>query len=422
MGLKQIVKNMLGEERLSNYKGIACHNLYNVYFLVKGQSKISISSPLKKEYELTESGYHIFRGYYDIDYFDNSHERFLVHRLPIDAKTNRDTTCEIGYYNLSDNSFTKIADSTAWCWQQGSRLRWHPVEKDLVLFNDIDGSHYCTRIVDAREKKTVKTIERPLYDISSDFSWGISINFARLQRLRPGYGYNYFEDDSISESAPKNDGIFIVDLAMNSSRLIISLHDLAKMVDPNLEMTHYLNHISISPSGNRFMFFHIYVKKSVKGWNTVLYVCDKNGENLTPLESVDRVSHYCWVDNDHIMVTCHREDNSEYYCIYNVTSADKKMINIEGLTFDGHPSRITGGEWFVTDSYPREKSMQCVQFYRLRDVNTKVSVKVYHDYRLRGEKRCDLHPSVTNDGRYISIDTTYKKKKRSVIIFNCEEL
>lgn len=41
---------------------------------------------------------------------------------------------------------------------------------------------------------------------------------------------------------------------------------------------------------------------------------------------------------------------------------------------------------------------------------------LYHDYRMRGEQRCDLHPSVEDDGRYVAVDTTYHGGRRSIVI------
>ena len=55
--------------------------------------------------------------------------------------------------------------------------------------------------------------------------------------------------------------------------------------------------------------------------------------------------------------------------------------------------------------------------FALDDEKTTTLAFVYHDYRLRGEKRCDLHPSTADGERLVSVDTTYQKKRRSIVIF-----
>lgn len=178
-----------------------------------------IGNQIQVKCELSSPAYHIYRGYYDLRYMDSKGELFLCHRLPVKAHTNRDTKCEIGYYELKKLEFTKLAETNAWCWQQGSRLRWYPQNAKWVMFNDVSGDSYCTRIVDIETKKEVKKIDYPIYDISSDCKWGISLNYSRLQRLRPGYGYNYFEDKTLNQNAPSDDGLYAEEKVIFGGRL-----------------------------------------------------------------------------------------------------------------------------------------------------------------------------------------------------------
>ena len=420
MGVKETVKAIIGPERISNIKGHVMHVVCSVRL---GKIKLSLEGDRLSIYkQLSAKGYHVFRGYYDLSYMSEDQNKLLVHRLSKNATYNKSNSVQIGYYDLQTDKFCKVAESSAWCWQQGSRLRWHPAQNNVVLFNDVDKANnkYITRVVNAQDKQTIGKIDFPLYDLSHDFSYGLSVNFSRLQRLRPGYGYNYFDDPTKGIMAPEYDGLFKVDLRGNKGILLYSLKELADKGSVPDEYECYLNHISIAPDDQHFLFFLISCKSGVKGWNTVLFISDKEGTELKVLQKEDRVSHYCWIDNENIMVTCHKEDNSEYYCTFNIVSGAKKVWNIENLGVDGHPN-VFGDDEFITDTYPRDNSLQRIRFFRETDKTAKTAMSIYHDYRLRGEKRCDLHPSVECGGKYISVDTTYRDGLRSVLVLKTKE-
>ncbi len=339
----------------------------------------------------------------------------MCHRLPIGAKNNHNASCEIGYYDLNDGKFYKIANSNAWCWQQGCRLRW--IDNENVVFNDVGEIEYCSKVVRAKDGVQLRQINWPLYDVTPDFHFGLTLNFSRLQRLRPGYGYNYFPDYTQKKNAPDDDGVFIVDINANKRRILYTLKELAEKIGHGGDYVHYVNHISVAPDGTRFIFFHIYCKPGVKGWNTILYVSDLAGEKLEVLEREDRVSHYCWIDSDNIMVTCHKENGEEYYCVFQISSGEKKIIEIPELCVDGHPCKINENGLFLTDTYPMENSVQNLRIFNTVTGETQMIGSFYHDFRLRGEVRCDLHPSFGKNRKYISVDTTYQGKRRSIEIF-----
>ncbi|MCD8291534.1 MAG: hypothetical protein LUC91_08570 [Prevotella sp.] len=421
MSLKKSLKSIFGENRLSNLKGHAFHIGCSVNFALGCIQRFEYQKDYLDVHSiLAEENYHVFRGYYDIDYMNRDGNRFLCHRLPLDTIDNKSTKCEIGYYQLDTGCFVKVANTQAWCWQQGSRLRW--LDDDHIIFNDVQERGYCARIYNTSENVQSDVINWPLYDSTPDFRYGLTLNFSCLQRLRPGYGYNYFHDTTVRENASDNDGIFLVDIPTRQKRLLYSLNMLAEAVDDWVDYVHYVNHICVSPDGEHFIFFHIYVKPGQKGWKTVLYVSDIHGESLKPLEKRDRCSHYCWIDNERIMVTCRKENGQEYYCVFDICTGEKHYLEIAELSSDGHPSLANDtGEMFITDTYPLKNSLQKIYSFHLSDSHVHEMASMYHDYRLRGEKRCDLHPSISKVHKLLSVDSTYCNGRRSIIIFKIKQ-
>ena len=87
---------------------------------------------------------HVFFSYYDLPQIDNTGDKMLIHAVNKDADPGNDTA-EIGYFCISDGSYRKITTTKAWCWQQGSRLRWNPTDSGEIFYNDIEDDQYVTK-------------------------------------------------------------------------------------------------------------------------------------------------------------------------------------------------------------------------------------------------------------------------------------
>ena len=61
--------------------------------------------------------------------------------------------------------------------------------------------------------------------------WLLLFSYERLERCMPGYGYPYRDGGKLDDPAPKDSGLFLVDLKENTSELLISLSELAQMED-----------------------------------------------------------------------------------------------------------------------------------------------------------------------------------------------
>ncbi len=358
-----------------------------------------------QKYHLAD--HNVFFGYYDLQQYDEKGEKLLAHVVKKGADTSKDKA-KLVWFDSADGSMHEFASTQAWCWQQGARLRWHPKEKNVVLYNDKEGNEFVLKSTNLIDGKT-EILSPALYDVDKTLQNGLSLNFARLQRLRPGYGYNSITDDSVNEKASASDGVFHIDLASGRKTLYFSLENLAQDVYDD-SASHYINHICISPDGSKFTFFHIWTKSAEFPLKMRFYVANMDGTNLRRLENEWRISHYSWIDNKKILTTT--ADGK--YVIYDVETGEKTVIQSEHLVRDGHPTPIE--EAFVSDTYPSKRCMQQVFRIGFNGENYKNILNIYSDPRRYGEKRCDLHPRVTSDGR-ITIDTTCNNGLRSIVAF-----
>lgn len=420
MGVKDMLKSHLSPKEMTILKKPVMYARY-----VKSMAKHTYGMR-KENKELVEAvqtysmqGKHVFFGYYDLQQFDKAEKRLLVHVLDAKKCDPSKDSVELMYIDWLTGKFTPIASSRAWSWQQGSRLRWHPTKESCVMFNTVENDHYATVVWNIENNKKEMVYPVAFYDVTPDMKYGLNVNFDRLQRLRPGYGYSCFKDNTEGMSVPENEGIIRYNIETGESKLLISLKDLAERIGETVNVEHYVNHISISPSGKKFLFFHLWTSTRTVKWNMNLYVADIETGELKCVENDCIISHYCWKDDDELITTtAPKNDEPPKYIKYNLTQQSNEILQGEWLNRDGHPSYIYGTSNYISDTYP----VECIQyvFREKGKIGTEI-FRIYSDPRLFEEKRCDLHPRLTPDNMFITIDSTYKNRLRHVILMKMKQ-
>ena len=412
MSLKAKIKKLIGAKNQQRIKAAKALVKYRKTRCNAG--KLILESEEWQEpvvYALPDK--HVFFGYYDIPQIQG--DNLLLMAVPRKADTKKDAA-RLYRVDMKTGEYHPIGQTRAWCWQQGARLRWHPTLENTVVYNDVEGERYVCRVADA-EGGLLRTLPRALYDVTPDGQLGLSLNYSRLQRLRPGYGYNTLPDSTLGEKIPKNDGIFLVDLNSGEEKLIISYEALAGAVPDAKECLHYVNHISIAPDGKRFLFFHLWTPQIGERWNGRLCVANMDGTDLRCVEEAFIPSHYCWKSSHELLITSVGFGGSpSYYYLYDLTALSRKKIEHPCLVQDGHPGFLADGHRFLTDTYPLAGAMQYLFISDETGKSHMPICQIYADPRLFEEKRCDLHPRITPDNEIVTIDSTFRDGKRSVVL------
>lgn len=414
MGMKAAVKRLLGRKGLGAIRTLKAYKRY--FATRRNAGRLELRSDDWAEpvvYSLPEE--HVFFGYYDLQQLSPGGDKLLVTTVPRKAVTGRDSA-RLRWVDVVSGQFHDIAATRAWCWQQGSRLRWHPTLPDTVLYNDVEGDRYVCRVFDLH-KGIIQTLPRALYDITPDGRFGLSLNYSRLQRLRPGYGYDALPDATAGQRVPQEEGIFLVDLQSGQQRLAVSLEQLAALDRSVGDGTNYVNHISVAPDGSRFLFFHLWIPASGQRWDGRLYTARIDGSELQCVEREFIPSHYCWDGSDRLLITSVGFGGApSYYYSYDLTAGTRRQVPGKQLVQDGHPSILTEDGQFLSDTYPMEGAMQKLFTAQLPTGQCQPICQVYSDPRLFDEKRCDLHPRATPEGDVITFDTTFRGGKRSMVL------
>lgn len=231
---------------------------------------------------ITAGPKHHFFGYYEKSPWNASETLLLAHEADFnDRPPGPDDACRIGVVHPQERRFKPLARSLTWNWQQGAMLAWHPADPERTLVHNDREAGAAVGIVRDITGRELRRYPQPLYALSPDGRLGWSLNFARLARHRPGYGYAGIADPYEHEPAPAEDGLHLIELESGRSELIVSLRQLAGL-DPKPAMAgqfHWLNHVQPSPRGSRIAFFHLW-REGDKGWGVRLYTCRPDGGEL----------------------------------------------------------------------------------------------------------------------------------------------
>ena len=124
-----------------------------------------------------------------------------------------------------NNEYEVIAITNAWNVQQGCMLQWlGPDYSKRIIYNDYRDGEYCSVILNM-EDRTEKIVKMPIYSVASDGKIAFTLDFSRLHRLRPGYGYSCKEDSTKDQLCPDTTCIWKVDLETGKTESLLKYTD-----------------------------------------------------------------------------------------------------------------------------------------------------------------------------------------------------
>jgi hypothetical protein len=369
---------------------------------------------------ISQEGKHCFFGYFDKYPWDISQRYLLGHQTDfMGRQPEAGEKAVIGIYDLDDqNKFIPLAETTAWNWQQGAMLQWLNDDPNKIIYNDREEGRFVARILDITTGDK-QTICRPIYCLSGDGRYALSVNFSLLDKERPGYGYPGLENPWEGIDHSDEDGIWLVDLKNNSAKLLISYDQVVKQFYlPQMDnVPNWFNHLLFSPDSERFGFFHRWRTETsvVDGvvyasHLTRMYTADIHDNSLYPLNLDDMSSHYTWINDKQIINYSRRFGSGDHYYLYTDETDKVDIIGKELFDDDGHCSYSLDEKWMLTDSYPTPENGN-IRYLYLLDVENEIRYEIgsfYSDPSLPIPTRCDLHPNWSRDCRKICIDSIHE--------------
>ena len=87
------------------------------------------------------------------------------------------------------------------------------------------------------QKGQQRIYDLPVAAVSPNGKFALSLNFSRLAKMRPGYGYEGLIDKWENVMAQVDDGIYLIDLATGKHKLIISVAQIADINSDNINFS-----------------------------------------------------------------------------------------------------------------------------------------------------------------------------------------
>ncbi len=346
----------------------------------------------------SESRFHA-HSYYDIPVLDAAGARVAVHRTTFAGRQPvPGDRIEVGLVETAaPGTWQPIGSSDAWSWQQGPMAQW---VGRRVVWNDRDGDRFVARLHDPDTGAT-ETLAAPVYAVSPDGATALSLDMARLDRLRPGYGYP--GGTTPGGRIPASVGVRRLALDGSAPVLVLPLAEAVAFLHRMLPMRaraghlvrryHYwFNHAKIAPDGRRFTV-KLRWRHPNGPWTGdmgVSLTCGLDGTGVALL--ADATSHVLWLDGARayywrrgaLALTADRIPRGE----------PLRVIGPGVITSNVHlrhlpPGSATPAEWVFDTPYRETVDLMLMGSTEADPV--RIASFAGH-VPPRGPYRCDLHP------------------------------
>lgn len=377
---------------------------------VKAEGDIVCASP--------SDGYEYFYGYYDKSPWD-AMDRFMIcmrvkQAYKSTAPTEPGSLCLID--TMEGNRIIEIDTTNSWNVQQGCMAQWMgPDFKSRIIYNDFRDGKYCSVVFNVERMTEEKILPIPVYDVSRDGSLALSLDFNRLHRMRPGYGYSNLPDRTKGIFCPDECCIWKMNVETGAVEELFKYTDFAAF-EPDETMSgaeHKVNHLMISPNGKRFMVLHRWFDKGRKHTRLVTVNTDKT--EMYNLSDDVFVSHCFWKNDEEILAFLRKKETGDHYYLMKDKTQEYKMYWPE-LNMDGHCSYSPDGGAIVTDTYPNRKRIASIYLCTEEDNRSRRIARVFSPFKYDNDCRCDLHPRWSRKGNRICIDSVHGGRRGLYII------
>lgn len=310
------------------------------------------------------------------------------------------------------NKILKVGITHSWNVQQSCMAQWlGPDFKSRLIYNDYRDGRYCSVVFNVEQMKEERVLPRPGYDVARDGSFALSLDFNRLHRMRPGYGYsNEQPDRTKGVLCPDECCIWKMDIPSGKVTELLKYTDMAAF-EPDGSMSgaeHKVNHLMISPNGKRFMVLHRWYQNGKK--HTRLVTCNIDKTDMYNLSDDVFVSHCYWKNDKEILSFLRKKDTGDHYYLMKDKSQEYQLLWPE-LNTDGHCSYSPDGKYITLIHTQTESVWHRYSYAGKMDI---VSVSPGFSHR----SAMILNVAVT----YILVGTEMGKRYVSILCMKPKEL
>lgn len=369
--------------------------------------------------QITKNGKeHLFASYYGINSFSKNQRYATVLQTNVKYKIPDETESAIlGLVDVETHEYIPVTETRSWNFQQGCMAHWLGTSPDsLVIFNDLREGKFVSVIINVFTKEEQKVIPYPVSAVSPNGKKAVSINFKRIRKTRPDYGYGgNGQDAKLDIQFPDDEGIFLIDLESGNAKLLVSMAQVQDLVPEVPEGgIEYFNHTLFSRDGSKIFW----LARATPTRNTTSFTVNIDGSNIRAAFSPGwGGSHFDWLNNDQLMITAAYDAKQYGHILFTVGKKDYKRLGKGLLDYDGHGTFSPDGKWMVTDTYP-SSGMREQKIY-LMDMNTEAILPIgrfREPSKFQSGWRCDIHCRWSPDGNMIGFNSTHTGSRQVYLL------
>ncbi len=369
-----------------------------------------------------DGGIYLF-GYYDRNPWNHDMSLHLAMRIPQETRLPRPGECaDVGV--IGPHGFEPLVKTRTWCHQQGCMELFLPRRPDCFVFNDFDTeSGKPVARVFRLGHGIVGRYEWPIYAISPDGRYAVSLNFSRIPRR----GYSYADTALSPDLHPADldsEGLRLIDLETGASRIIVSYRSMIERhpYAYSCEGRHiWLNHAIFNRDSSRVLWLFRQCDEPgdmSRGWMTFLYTSSLSGEDaecvLPEACWAKLISHQIWGRTPReILVDAAWGGRGHDAVVFDESRRPFLAQRLSaGHGRMSHMVFSPDGRYILSDSYPQNG----IQPLILIDAENgcHVTLGEFRHERPAGtpdDVRCDLHPRWSPDGSCVTVDSIHDGRR-----------
>lgn len=342
-----------------------------------------------------------FAGYYDVSPFNPRNSNLLAlhfNKYRADQKPSVHIKTDVVLCDSTNSICKKIDETSAWNWQQGSRLQW--IDYERIIYNVYENRKLFSRVYNIETKDFINI---PISANAVCSSFILTLDYVALSKYSE-YGYNGIDVSNIL------DGVIMAKFDTLDISTVFQENEVLNLISSEISdrlVKRHINHILISPDETQFIFIY---RGELDGKRAdYLFYYDLKNKKLEILfQAASLISHYTWKNHYEIIVWAVVDKRSGYYCL-NVMSGE--YVLIFETPDDGHPT-LLDEDTMLTDTYPNYlSSNQLLTIYDFTNKDSREILSVYHPIIYKKHSRCDLHPSISRDHKLFQIDMRNRGKR-----------